>query len=321
MDKQEEEIRINKFLSEAGVCSRREGDRMLSEGRILIDGAVAKPGDKVTKGQRVFVDGKEVKKEIEEIFLAFYKPRGLVCTTARKENGEKIKNVIDYIGYPKRIYPVGRLDQASEGLLLLTNQGEEMDRILRSRNEHEKEYFVQVDHRLTEEFLEGMRRGVPILDTVTKPCKVWKESEKSFHIIITQGLNRQIRRMCEYFGYRVTFLRRDRVMNITLQGLEKGKYRHLTEDEVAELKEILYRKPNLKKQNHQRQENREQGLNKQSHQSLRSREQRADKQRYQKQNLKSPGNAKQSRQKTNHNHDRNREAKGAWKQKSRESKS
>lgn len=306
MDKQEEEIRINKFLSEAGVCSRREGDRMLAEGRILIDGVVAEPGDKVKKGQSVLVDGKEVKKVEEEIFLAFYKPRGLVCTTAKKENGEKIKNVIDYIGYPKRIYPVGRLDQASEGLLLLTNQGEEMDQILRSRNEHEKEYFVQVDHRLTEEFLEGMRKGVPILDTVTKPCKVWKESEKSFHIIITQGLNRQIRRMCEYFGYRVTFLRRDRVMNITLKGLEKGKYRHLTEDEVAELKEILYRKPNLKKKNHQ---------------SLKSREQRENKQSNPKQNLKSPGHAKQSRQKANHNHDRNREAKGAWKQRSRESKS
>lgn len=236
------EVRINKFLSEAGVCSRREGDKMLSEGRIFIDGEQAKPGDKVKEGQKVFVDGKEVVKEQEEIFLAFYKPRGLVCTTATKENGEKIKNVVEYINYPKRIYPVGRLDQSSEGLLLLTNQGEEMDQILRSRNEHEKEYFVQVDHRLTEEFLEGMRKGVPILDTVTKPCKVWKESEKSFHIIITQGLNRQIRRMCEYFGYRVTFLRRDRVMNITLEGLQKGRYRHLTEKEVTELKKLLYGK-------------------------------------------------------------------------------
>ena len=239
MEQKEEEIRINKFLSEAGVCSRREGDRMLLEGRVFIDGIQAKPGDKVRKGQSVCVDGKEVKKEEEEIFLAFYKPRGIVCTTAARENGEKIKNVIDYIGYPKRIYPVGRLDQASEGLLLLTNQGEEMDQILRSRNEHEKEYFVQVDHKITEEFLDGMRRGVPILDTMTKPCQVWKESEKSFHIIITQGLNRQIRRMCEYFGYRVTFLRRDRVMNITLEGLKKGRYRHLTKKEISELKRAL----------------------------------------------------------------------------------
>lgn len=242
MEEKEQGVRINKFLSEAGVCSRREGDRMLSEGRIKIDGKRAKPGDRVFTGQKVFVDGREVTKETEEIYLAFYKPKGLVCTTAVEENGEKVQNVVDYIGYPKRIYPVGRLDQSSEGLLLLTNQGEEMNQILRGRNEHEKEYFVEVDHRLTEEFLEGMRRGVPILDTVTKPCKVWKESENSFHIIITQGLNRQIRRMCEYFGYRVKFLRRDRVMNITLQGLKKGRYRHLTSQEVQELKRELAQK-------------------------------------------------------------------------------
>lgn len=240
MDQQEKGVRINKFLSEAGVCSRREGDRMLSGGRIRIDEMAAKPGDRVFSGQRVYVDGKEVKKEEEEIFLAFYKPRGIVCTTAEEENGEKVKNVIDYIGYPKRIYPVGRLDQSSEGLLLLTNQGKEMDQILRSRNEHEKEYFVEVDHKITKEFLNGMQKGVPILDTVTKPCRIWQESEKAFHIVITQGLNRQIRRMCEYFGYRVTFLRRDRVMNITLDGLKKGRYRHLSKREICELKKALY---------------------------------------------------------------------------------
>lgn len=234
-----EGIRINKFLSEAGVCSRREGDRMLEQGRVCIEGEVARPGDRVLSGQRVTVDGKVVTKEEEEIFLAFYKPRGIVCTTAVEENGEKIKNVVEYIGYPKRIYPVGRLDQSSEGLLLLTNQGEAMEKILRSRYDHEKEYFVKVDHRITEEFLREMSRGVPILDTVTKPCKVWREDDFSFHIIITQGLNRQIRRMCEYFGYRVTFLRRDRVMNITLEGLKKGRYRHLTQEEVTTLKRGL----------------------------------------------------------------------------------
>lgn len=234
-----EGIRINKFLSEAGVCSRREGDRMLEQGRVCIEGEVARPGDRVLSGQRVTVDGKMVTKEEEEIFLAFYKPRGIVCTTAVEENGEKIKNVVEYIGYPKRIYPVGRLDQSSEGLLLLTNQGEAMEKILRSRYDHEKEYFVKVDHRITEEFLREMSRGVPILDTVTKPCKVWREDDFSFHIIITQGLNRQIRRMCEYFGYRVTFLRRDRVMNITLEGLKKGRYRHLTREEVTTLKRGL----------------------------------------------------------------------------------
>lgn len=231
-----EGIRINKFLSEAGVCSRREGDRMLAEGRVCIDNNLAKPGDRVIPGQKVTVDGEVVTREEEEIYLAFYKPRGLVCTTATEENGEKIKNVVEYIGYPKRVYPVGRLDQASEGLLLLTNQGEVMEKILRSRYDHEKEYYVKVDHRITEDFIRHMSEGVPILDTVTKPCKVWQEDEFSFHIIITQGLNRQIRRMCECFGYRVIFLRRDRVMNITLDGLKKGRYRHLTKEEVRVLK-------------------------------------------------------------------------------------
>ena len=231
-------VRINKYLSEAGVCSRREADRMLEQGRICIDGIPALPGQKVEDGQTVTVDGKTVRKEDEEIFLAFYKPRGIVCTTAESENGEKIVNVVDYINYPKRVYPVGRLDQNSEGLLLLTNQGEIMEKILRSRYGHEKEYFVRVNRRITPEFLRKMSQGVEILDTVTKPCKVWQEDEKSFHIILTQGLNRQIRRMCEALDYRVTMLRRDRVVNITLDGLIKGRYRRLTPQEVRELKEI-----------------------------------------------------------------------------------
>lgn len=234
-----EGIRINKFLSEAGVCSRREGDRFICEGRVSLDGRVAVPGDRVFPNQKVTVDGREVTREEEEIFLAFYKPKGIVCTTAAEENGEKIKNVVEYIDYPKRIYPVGRLDQASEGLILLTNQGEAMDKILRSRYDHEKEYFVRVDHKIEDGFLKGMAKGVPILDTVTKPCKIWKEDDMSFHIIITQGLNRQIRRMCEYFGYRVTYLRRDRVMNITLDGLKKGRYRSLTAEEIRDLKKEL----------------------------------------------------------------------------------
>ncbi len=236
---QSEGVRINKYLSEAGVCSRREGDRMLEEGRICIDGRPAKPGMKVMPGQTVTVDGKRVSKEEEEIFLAFYKPKGIVCTTADSENGEKIVNVVEYIDYPKRVYPVGRLDQNSEGLLILTNQGNIMEKILRSRYGHEKEYFVKVNRKVTDEFLKGMASGVPILDTVTKPCKVWKEDEYSFHIILTQGLNRQIRRMCEYFDYRVVMLRRDRVMNITLDGLKKGRYRKLTLKEIADLKKQL----------------------------------------------------------------------------------
>jgi len=235
-----EGIRINKFLSEAGFCSRREGDRLIIAGRVTLDGRMAEVGDRVLPNQKVAVDGREIVKEEKEIFLAFYKPRGIVCTTAVEENGEKIKNVVEYINYPKRVYPVGRLDQSSEGLILLTNQGEAMDRILRSRYEHEKEYFVCVDHKIENSFLEGMSSGVPVLDTVTKPCKVWREDDLSFHIIITQGLNRQIRRMCEYFGYRVTYLRRDRVMNITLDGLKKGRYRSLTAEEIVELKRELF---------------------------------------------------------------------------------
>lgn len=232
-------VRINKYLSEAGVCSRREGDRMLEQGRVCINGITATPGMRVLQGQTVTVDGRKVSKEEEEIYLAFYKPRGIVCTTAEYENGEKVVNVIDYINYPKRVFPVGRLDQNSEGLLLLTNQGEVMEKILRSRYEHEKEYFVKVDKRVTDDFLKRMSSGVPILDTITKPCKVWREDDYSFHIILTQGLNRQIRRMCEVLDYRVLQLRRDRVINITLEGLRKGRYRKLTTGEILEMKRQL----------------------------------------------------------------------------------
>ena len=236
---QDSGIRINKFLSEAGVCSRREADRMLEDGRVCINGLLAAAGAKVFPGMEVTVDGRPVLKEEEEIFIAFYKPKGVVCTTAAEENGVKVKNVIDYIGYNKRIYPAGRLDKSSEGLLLLTNQGQVMEQILRSRYGHDKEYFVRTDKRITDSFIDKMGRGVPVLDTVTKPCKVWKEDNYSFHIILTQGLNRQIRRMCEYFGYKVVYLRRDRVMNITLHGLKKGMYRHLTQEEITGLKRQL----------------------------------------------------------------------------------
>lgn len=239
-DKRNTGIRLNKYLSEAGVCSRREADRILAEpGRVQVDGQPAVLGQRIQKGQQVTLDGQLVALEEKEIYLAFYKPKGIVCTTAEQENGQRICNVVDYIQYPKRVYPVGRLDQASEGLLLLTNQGEVMEKILRGRYQHEKEYFVKVDHKISDEVLRQMAKGVPILDTVTRPCKIWRETEDSFHIILTQGLNRQIRRMCDYFGYRVAHLRRDRVMNITLQGLKKGRYRELTEPEIRKMKQEL----------------------------------------------------------------------------------
>lgn len=234
-----EGIRINKYLSEAGICSRRQADRMLEQGRIAINGLPASVGQRILPGDQVSVDGRPVHHQVQPVILAFNKPQGIVCTTARTENGEAVRNVVDYIHYPIRVYPVGRLDQASTGLILLTNQGELMDQILRSRNNHEKEYFVRVTKKITPEFIRDMQKGVPILDTVTKPCRIWKEDDYSFHIILTQGLNRQIRRMCEYFGYRVSYLRRDRIMNITLEGIPAGRYRELTEAEISELKKML----------------------------------------------------------------------------------
>ena len=211
------EVRINKYLSEAGVCSRREADRLLEEGRITIDGVPAVMGSKVTLGQVVMLDGKKVSKEEETIVIAFNKPVGVVCTSAKEEKN----NIIDYIGYEKRIYPVGRLDKESQGLILLTNDGEMMNRILKTANNHEKEYVVTVNKPINREFIEGMEKGVPILDTVTRKCKVYKVNDTTFRIILMQGLNRQIRRMCEYFGYKVKRLERIRIMNIHLNGIEQ----------------------------------------------------------------------------------------------------
>lgn len=225
------EVRINKFLSEAGYCSRRAADRLIEEGRVTIDGVTAQMGSRADVTSRVCVDGKPVTKEDETVVIAFNKPAGIVCTAEKREKN----NVIDFIGYPKRIFPVGRLDKDSEGLLLLTNDGELMNHILKASEYHEKEYVVTVNKEVEQGFLEGMEQGVPILDRVTAPCVVEKISRCSFRIILTQGLNRQIRRMCEYFGYRVLKLRRVRIMNIHLGKLETGKYRSLTEKEKKEL--------------------------------------------------------------------------------------
>lgn len=230
-------IRINKYFSEAGVCSRREADRMVEQGRITIDGRIAKMGDRIFPGNQVCLDNKTVKKQNDSVLIAFNKPVGVVCTTAKQEKN----NVVDFIGYPSRIYPVGRLDKDSQGLLLLTNQGDLVNKIMRAGNYHEKEYEVTVNQPITEEFLRGMRSGVPLkeLDVVTRPCRIHKLSQQKFVIILTQGYNRQIRRMCEYFGYRVVTLKRTRIMNIRLDGIKEGAYRPLTDEELQQLKQLL----------------------------------------------------------------------------------
>lgn len=233
------EIRLNKYLSDAGVCSRREADRLAQEGRITVDGQPAAPGQKVMPGQAVAVDGRVVRPQKKKVILAMNKPVGVVCTTSDKD---RAPNVVELIDYPDRVYPVGRLDKDSEGLILLTNDGALMDELLRSRNGHEKEYLVEINRPVTEEFLRGMASGVPILDTVTKPCVVEKTGRNSFRIILTQGLNRQIRRMCEYFGCRVVSLRRVRIVNVRLGGLPSGGWRELTKAEEQELRRRIISK-------------------------------------------------------------------------------
>lgn len=231
------EVRINKFLSEAGVCSRREADRQIEAGNVTIDGKIAQMGDRVSEGQQVCFQGVPVKKEEEMILIALNKPAGIVCTAEKREKN----NVIDYLNYPKRIYPVGRLDKDSEGLLLLTNNGDIVNKMMRSGNMHEKEYIVTVNRPVTDSFLHGMANGVPLveLNTTTRKCRVERTGKKQFRIVLTQGLNRQIRRMCEYFGYRVQKLVRVRIMNIELGNLEQGKYRDVTSQEYKRLLELI----------------------------------------------------------------------------------
>lgn len=233
-------IRINKYLSGLGICSRREADRLLEEGRIKVDGGVASPGTKVNASCLITIDDKPVERsDNRPVVLAFNKPKGIVCSTVSSKH-EGI-SVIDYIGYPQRIYPVGRLDKDSTGLLLLSNQGELSNEILKARNYHEKEYEVTVNKPITDIFIKKMSEGVEILDTKTRPCKVKKTGEKSFNIVLTQGLNRQIRRMCEALGYRVRILHRVRILNIQLGNLAEGKYRELSAEEISELMQILKR--------------------------------------------------------------------------------
>lgn len=226
-----EYMRLNKFLSDAGVCSRRQADRMVEEGRITIDGRLAVMGEKVHEGMEICVDNKPITIQKEKVLLAFNKPVGIECTT----DMDNPDNIVSFVNYPTRVYPIGRLDKNSQGLILLTNDGSLVNKILKGSNYKEKEYVVTVDKPITNDFLKNMSNGVSILDTVTRPCKVTKIGPHTFNIILTQGLNRQIRRMCEALGYNVQKLKRIRIMNIQLGNLQKGKYRPVSEKEMKQL--------------------------------------------------------------------------------------
>ncbi|QUM80979.1 23S rRNA pseudouridine(2604) synthase RluF [Moritella sp. 5] len=227
--------RLNKYISDTGYCSRREADRLIEQGRVTINGKIPEMGTKVSDGDMVSVNGKPVKEKQKRIYIALNKPEGITCTTERHIQG----NVIDLIDYSTRIFPIGRLDKPSEGLIFLTNDGDIVNKILRAGNAHEKEYIVKVDSTVTDRFLKDMARGVPILDTITKPCKVTREGRFEFKIILTQGLNQQIRRMCEHFGFQVKSLTRTRIMNIDMKGLATGQWRLLTDKEMAEINSMV----------------------------------------------------------------------------------
>ena len=225
-------MRINKYISETGFCSRRETDRFIAAGRITINGKVCVKGAEVEAEDIVLIDGKEIPQvDRQPVYLALNKPIGIVCTAAPQVEG----NIIQYVNYPSRIFAVGRLDKASEGLILLTNDGEIVNKMMRSEHNHEKEYVVTVDKPVTDEFLRMMSQGVEILDVITKPCEVYRHRENVFRLILTQGLNLQIRRMCKALGYRVLKLERIRIMNITLDQLERGQWRHLEKHELNTL--------------------------------------------------------------------------------------
>ena len=229
--------RVNKFLSEIGYCSRRAADKLIERGRVKINGEVPLMGTKISDEDEVSVNGKVVHrpKKKKMVYIAFNKPIGIVCTTDQIREKD---NIIDYINYPTRIFPIGRLDKPSEGLIFLTNDGDIVNKILRARNNHEKEYEVLVDKPVTKEFVRSMQNGVPILDTITRKCKVKQTGKKTFKIILTQGLNRQIRRMCEYLGYEVKRLKRVRIMNINLD-VKLGEYRDFTSSELNTLNQLL----------------------------------------------------------------------------------
>jgi 23S rRNA pseudouridine2604 synthase len=231
-------MRLNKYISETGVCSRREADAWIEAGRVTINGAPATLGTKVGENDRVCVDGRELGRARQHVYIALNKPVGITCTTERHIAG----NIVDFVKHRERIFPIGRLDKDSEGLILLTNNGDIVNEILRVENEHEKEYLVTVDRPVTSIFLNGMASGVRILGTVTKPCRVTRVAPATFKIVLTQGLNRQIRRMCSFFGYKVVRLQRTRIINITLEGLKVGQWRELS---ATEARGLLPQRPEL----------------------------------------------------------------------------
>lgn len=235
----QEPVRLNKYLSEAGVCSRREADRLIESGKVTVDGRKAQTGMRIQPGQEVRVGKRLVPRKDEMVVLAVNKPRGIVCTEEKRERN----SIVRFLHYPVRVTYVGRLDKDSRGLLLMTNNGDIINRMMRAANHHEKEYKVTVDHEITDRFLEKMAGGVEILDTVTRPCKVQKLGKYTFSIILTQGLNRQIRRMCGALGYEVKDLVRVRVMNIRLGSLKEGEYREVTDEELEELYRLIQDSP------------------------------------------------------------------------------
>jgi 23S rRNA pseudouridine2604 synthase len=231
----ENSISLNKYISSTGICSRREADAMIEDGAVTLNGEIAQKGNRVSEGDIVKVKGKALQDKPKTIYIALNKPQGIVCTTDLQER----QNIVDFINHKERLFPIGRLDKGSEGLIFLTNDGDIVNKILRAGNNHEKEYIVTVNQRVTSEFTRKMSAGVPILDTVTKRCRIIQLDEHSFKMILTQGLNRQIRRMCEYFGYEVTKLRRTRIMNVKLDGIALGRWRELTSEEMEEINSLI----------------------------------------------------------------------------------
>lgn len=236
---EDQSISLNKFISQTGICSRREADQWILAGRVQLNGQPTQKGNRVFPGDQVTVDGKPLKQKPKPIYLAFHKPVGITCTTDRRDKD----NIIDFLQYPSRIFPIGRLDKASSGLIFLTNDGDIVNEILREENQHEKEYIVKVNRPISKRFVERMSQGIPILGTKTKRCIVEKQSKFVFRIVLTQGLNRQIRRMCEFLDYKVVSLKRVRIMQVRLGSLAVGKWRYLSEQEMQQIQKQI-QKPN-----------------------------------------------------------------------------